>query len=89
MLKPQNALSAVPNRESILKALEKYTDRILALEVVDGATEIIIVYNGENFHMMKRYVRQFINMYGGYYDVEDITNTRKFVYILKFTPTGL
>jgi len=90
MLRPQQAVIAVPNRETILKELENYTDQILALELTtdtDGAIEI--VYNGERYHMMKRFVRQFITLYKGFYEVTDKTNARKYVYILEFRAIGL
>jgi len=87
MLKPANAVAAIPNRETLLKSLEQYTDRILALEMSDEVP-VTIIYNGEKYHQMKRYIRQFTALYSSYYDVQDRTNTRKFVYILEFIPVG-
>ena len=84
MLKPDEAVRYRPNIDSMMYTLEKYTDEILALEVSNNAPQIDIMYFGAHYSMMKTLVRAFIHTYSSYWDVEDITGNRKYMYVLSF-----
>lgn len=86
MLRPEDTLVRTINLETVLTALEHYTDRILTMEFSAGKQKAEVIYFGEHYTMLTHVIRPLISMYQrNNWIVKDVTGNRKLTYILEFS----